>query len=156
VNGESGYFTMTEGSDAREWVGTVSRALPPGQVTLETRVKGTATGTFRIRTQSEFGLDAIYFYPSPWNGVGPAYFTYQLSFLEGAAPERARVDIYSISGRKVTSLPGTTTVGRNVLEWNGTDAKGDPVSNGVYLYKLDIEDSGGRHHTTIDRLVVHR
>ncbi|HEX7879754.1 MAG TPA: C25 family cysteine peptidase [Candidatus Eisenbacteria bacterium] len=156
VNGEAGYFAWGQGADTREWIGMTTRALPAGEVTLETQVREVSTGTFRIRTQTEFGLDAIYFYPSPWSGVGPAYFTYQLSFLEGNAPRRAEVSVFSISGRKVTTLVGTTTVGRNTLEWNGTDQKGDPIANGVYLYKLNIEDADGHQHATIDRLVVHR
>ena len=58
--------------------------------------------------------------------------------------------------RTVIRLEAPTLVGRNRLEWNGTDEKGDPISNGVYLFKLDIEDVDGHHHTTIDRLVIHR
>ena len=59
-------------------------------------------------------------------------------------------------GKKLLADLPCALVGFDVLEWNGTDRKGDAIANGVYLYKLDIEDAEGRHHTTIDRLVVHR
>jgi|GEM_PF-1472366 len=156
VNGESGYFNVTEGIDAREWLGTLTRTLPSGTLTIVTMVHDQPVGSFQIRTQAEFGVDAIYFYPSPWNGVDPAYFTYQLSYLEGGLPRSARVSVYSVSGRKVVTIEAPTQVGRNTLAWNVTDEKGDAISNGVYLYKLTIEDAEGRLHTTVDRLVVHR
>jgi len=156
VNGESGYFDVTPGIDAREWLGVVSRTLPAGNLTIETLVLGQPVGSFSIRTQGDFGVDAIYFYPSPWNGVAPAYFTYQLSYLEGDSPRSARVSVFSISGRKVATLEAPTQVGRNTLEWNVTDEQGDVISNGVYLFKLTIEDAEGKLHTTVDRLVVHR
>lgn len=156
VNGESGYFEVAPGTDAREWLGTVSRTLPAGELIIQTMVLGQSVGSFSIRTQGEFGVEAIYFYPSPWNGVDPAYFTYQLSYLEGGTPRSARISIFSVSGRKVATLEAPTRVGRNLLSWNVSDEKGDVISNGVYLFKLTIEDSEGKLHSTIDRLVVHR
>ncbi len=53
--------------------------------------------------------------------------------------------VYSASGRKVRKLvSGHMRAGRNSIAWDGRDGAGQPVSSGVYLYRLE---AGGRSET---------
>ena len=55
---------------------------------------------------------------------------------------RARIDIFDVSGRLVTTLlDGTRPAGPGSTIWEGTDRKGRPVGSGLYLYRLVVEGS---------------
>jgi hypothetical protein len=56
----------------------------------------------------------------------------------------------------VTTLRGPVDLGRNWLEWDVRDRRGDELANGVYLFKLSLEDASGRSRAQVDRIVVHR
>jgi hypothetical protein len=46
-------------------------------------------------------------------------------------------DIYTVSGRCIRSLrENSDSAGAKILEWDGRDAEGDQIANGVYLYVL--------------------
>lgn len=52
----------------------------------------------------------------------------------------ARVDIFDLNGRLVkTVFDGPATAGPHETSWDGTDASGRPVANGVYFYSLRAE-----------------
>jgi hypothetical protein len=155
VNGEAGYFTVSPGTDDREWLGVLNRALPADTARVETLVRGAVRDQFRVRVQAE-AFEGVYFYPSPWDGDGPAFFTYQLSYPAGSTPRRARISVFTVSGRRVIDLVAPVGLGRNTLEWDVRDAEGDPIANGVYLFRVVVETSDGRALAKTDKLVVHR
>lgn len=81
------------------------------------------------------GLSLRQNYPNPFNPGTTIAFT---------LPERARVTlaIYDVSGRLVNTLVDDVVGrGRQQHAWNGRDASGNPVSSGVYFYRLT---AGGR------------
>jgi hypothetical protein len=39
------------------------------------------------------------------------------------------------------------------VPWNGRDAEGDELANGVYLYRVSATAPGGRHADQLGRLV---
>jgi flagellar hook assembly protein FlgD len=56
-----------------------------------------------------------------------------------------RLAVYSAAGQKVRELvSGRMSAGRHSVAWNGRDDSGQPVSSGVYLYRLE---AGGRNET---------
>ncbi|HKI83899.1 MAG TPA: C25 family cysteine peptidase [Candidatus Krumholzibacteria bacterium] len=60
----------------------------------------------------------------------------------------ARVTIYDLSGRPVTSwtddtLGSETTI---VLHWDGRDRRGDELANGTYLYRIEVAGQDGEVH----------
>ncbi|HID39802.1 MAG TPA: hypothetical protein EYP36_09860 [Calditrichaeota bacterium] len=66
------------------------------------------------------------------------------------------VKIYTISGRLIEELHGISVRGYNdEIIWNGRDRDGDPVANGVYLYKIIVDDGQGKKEH-IDKLVIVR
>ncbi len=73
-------------------------------------------------------------YPNPFN---PA------TTIEFGLPEANRVEltIYSIDGRKITTLlAGVRAAGAHRISWDGTNAFGNRVASGVYLYQLKAGD----------------
>jgi hypothetical protein len=87
------------------------------------------TGTDRLVTP-----DATYLaqnFPNPFNP------TTQISFgLD--KPAKISLRVYDVAGRLVREVAeGELPGGRYERVWDGKDAKGDPVSSGIYFYRLD-------------------
>jgi len=69
-------------------------------------------------------------YPNPFNPSTTIAF-----FL----PEKRAValEIFDVNGRKVKSLEnGVIPAGKYRVEWKGANDRGDPVSSGIYYYRL--------------------
>jgi hypothetical protein len=69
-------------------------------------------------------------YPNPFNPDTRIIFD---------LPETGQVvlQIFDIEGRLVTQLLDTKMrSGRHELSWNGLDTAGNPVSSGIYIYRL--------------------
>ena len=76
----------------------------------------------------EFALDPNY--PNPFNSA--TTIRYRLE-----APGRVRLEVFDIQGQKVKTLAdGDAGPGAYQVEWDGTDASGNPVATGVYLARL--------------------
>jgi flagellar basal-body rod modification protein FlgD len=55
------------------------------------------------------------------------------------------VSIYDKDGNFVAKVDGTSLkAGRQGLEWNGLDSKGNPVADGIYTFKIQAEDAAGK------------
>jgi len=106
--------------------------------------KGNAAGggpdfyeiSFRVENQST--LTQVVNYPNPFSTS--TRFVYTLTGSE--LPEVFQIHIYTISGKlvKVVDLKalGDLHFGNNITDyaWDGTDEFGDPLANGVYVYRL--------------------
>ena len=54
------------------------------------------------------------------------------------AQSRARLDIYNVAGRKVTTVVDREfPAGRHSVRWNGTDDSGRKVPAGIYFYRIE-------------------
>ena len=76
-------------------------------------------------------------YPNPFNPV---------TTLRYDLPHRAKVtlSIYDILGREVARLvQGDQAAGYHQVIWDGRNEQGQPVSSGVYLYRLHTGSSAG-------------
>ena len=52
--------------------------------------------------------------------------------------DRVRLTVYDVAGRRVaTLLDGVRDAGTHSVQWNGTDARGEPLASGVYLGRLE-------------------
>ena len=73
-------------------------------------------------------------YPNPFNPV---------TTLRYDLPENALVNItiYDMMGRQISTLVSSLqSAGYKSIQWNGTNDAGQPVSAGVYLYKIQAGD----------------
>ena len=105
---------------------------------------------FKVVKSEEIALSDVINYPNPF--TSSTRFTFQTN-RSGAG---VTVKIYTISGRLIEELHGISVRGYNdEIIWNGRDRDGDPVANGVYLYKIIVDDGQGKKEH-IDKLVIVR
>ena len=53
-------------------------------------------------------------------------------------PEHVRIDVFDISGRHVkTVVDERQDAGYRSVSWDGTNARGDEVASGIYMYRMD-------------------
>ena len=77
-------------------------------------------------------------YPNPM--TDRTRFTFEVS-----RNAEVTLQLYTVAGRLVRKFPAMQAeVGFNVYPevWNGMDAEGDPVANGVYLYRVHARSAG--------------
>ncbi len=96
-------------------------------------------------------------YPNPFSDR--TYFVYTLTGEQ--VPLDYALTIMTVSGKVVRRLTaadlGPLQVGQHQTQffWDGTDEFGDPLANGVYLYRMEVRDADGRqleaHSTSVDR-----
>jgi flagellar hook assembly protein FlgD len=72
----------------------------------------------------------------------------------------AQIKIFTLSGRLIRTLENfSAQPGFNMLEWDGQDADGDRLANGVYLYKIiatQQQNDAKLRAEEIGKLVVQR
>ena len=70
-------------------------------------------------------------YPNPFNPVTTIHFDLRNESV-------VRLTVYSVDGKRVRTLvDGKLHQGGHFIEWDGKDVSGNPVSSGVYLYRLE-------------------
>ena len=96
---------------------------------LKSTLTGVEEGFSVIEVPEEYEL--VQNYPNPFNANTEIGF---------ALPKdvHVRLAIYNLLGEKITTLVDEDRkVGRYKVRWDGTDAKGNPVSSGIYIYRLE-------------------
>lgn len=107
---------------------------------------GNSTGessiAYELLVDTTVSVSSFLPYPNP--AVDRVFFQYELT---GQVPIDYQVDIYTTSGRLINSIGpevlGPLQIGQRRTEgfWNGTDMYGQPLSRGVYLYRLSFGQS---------------
>lgn len=108
------------------------------------RIKIIAWDVFNNRSEAEMDFEVVgqnllliknvYNYPNPTSG--DTYFTFQHSYDQ---PVNVTIKIYTVAGRLVHKIEKQNVVEKFVkVSWDGRDAEGDYLGNGVYLYKIII------------------
>jgi len=114
-----------------KYAGTAQMALSSsdaGKTSLPTSGGTTALSTTPRPVVTEFQA-----WPNPFNPV------VRISF-ELDRPTYGRLSVYDISGRKVVVLAkGQLDEGFHILLWGGRDSKGNLLSSGTYIARLEAE-----------------
>ncbi|MBE0645437.1 MAG: hypothetical protein IH600_15240 [Bacteroidetes bacterium] len=108
----------------------------------------------RFNVSRNAHVDQLIPYPSPT--TGPVDFTFRV--IGSDAPDHGRVKIYTVAGRlirEIESAAGELRIGFNRIAWDGRDADGDALANGVYFYKLMLS-VGGENSEQVGRFAVVR
>ena len=83
-------------------------------------------------------------YPNPFSTSTRFVFT----LTGNDIPDEMIIQIMTVSGKVVREITedqlGPIQIGRNISEyaWDGTDEFGDPLANGVYLYRVKAQING--------------
>jgi len=109
---------------------------------------GNASGDvdFRISFKVEHAssITEVMNYPNPFTTQTRYVFT-----LTGVTvPDYIKIEIMTVTGKIVREVfkdeMGPVRIGRNITDyaWDGRDEYGDPLGNGVYLYRVIVKDAG--------------
>jgi len=77
-------------------------------------------------------------YPNPFNPETTISFN-----LTAEDAKNAKLEIYNLKGQKIKTLYPfpSGSLGTKSVVWNGTNENNQPVSSGIYFYKLNIQNS---------------
>ena len=122
----------------REW--TLSWDHAPyafGEMPVELRARNGATRVHRFQinvTGAELRIVNPLAFPNPFEDDLGTRFSFT---LESATPVDLQIRVFTVSGRRVyeRKLLGLTPSYQQI-EWDGRDAEGSTLANGIYLYRL--------------------
>lgn len=88
---------------------------------------------------SEAKVLNVYNYPNPFSEN--TYFTFKLTQI----PDEISINVYTVAGRLIKKLNisgSELNIDFNRVFWDGKDADGDEIANGVYFYKMIMKSNG--------------
>jgi len=111
-----------------------------------------------VRVVAEKGIRDVFAYPTPFKEN--TTFTFVLT---GATRfDELEIKIYTVAGRLIRTLAppvdfsvDDVRIGLNAVRWDGRDADGDQLANGVYFFKIIARGSDGSQEH-IGRIAVLR
>jgi hypothetical protein len=92
--------------------------------------------TVRVPAQTSLTLTDVVNYPNPFKAYTD--FTFRLN-----QDADVTVQVFTVAGRPVQALKARGTFGYNRIPWDGRDADGDAMANGVYIYKITARPLAG-------------
>lgn len=99
--------------------------------------------TIDFEVINESAITHFYPYPNPFTTAMKFVFT-----LTGdKVPDKVKVQIMTVTGKIVREIfkeeLGNIRIGNNISDftWDGTDMYGDRLANGVYFYKVTVENN---------------
>lgn len=103
-----------------------------------------------FRVQNALLVESVLPYPNPMNTH--TTFAFRVKGADASGIEECRLRIYTLTGQLVREFDliedpsgldaGGLRIGWNKLRWDGTDADGDRLATGVYLYRVFMRGEG--------------
>jgi hypothetical protein len=132
--------------------------VPEGHHTIKVKAWDTynnsseASIDFVVSTYTALRIMNVYNYPNPFKDR--TSFTFQHNY-----PGSINVDIkiYTVSGRLIKEVKSGGVSDKFVaIDWDGKDADGETLANGIYLYKVMVTTDDGNSQSTIGKMAVLR
>jgi hypothetical protein len=144
-------------TSGREWILTWTHSpYPAGDYFARITVNGGGAYDHRFRVLEGSGSLAIQNpinFPNPFEDDLGTHFSF---YLLGTAPADLLLRVFTISGRLVYErVERDLNPGYHQLAWNGRDAEGEVLANGVYFCKM-VASSGSEKAEETLRLVKTR
>ena len=116
---------------------TYTPVLEPGEYRIRLQAQdanGNISDTERTGTVAgEFEIKNIANFPNPFVPGSGTYFAYYLT----ESADEVSLKIYTITGRRILAIDTLdASVSFNEFHYDGYDGDGEPLANGVYLYKF--------------------
>jgi hypothetical protein len=133
--------------------------LVQGRHTLKVRAwdaynnSSTAETDFLVATMTALSIQNVFNVPNP--ARSHTNFTFQQN---QQVPVDVQIKVYSIAGRLLQMIDRFGVPERFVnIPWDCRDRDGDPLGNGVYLYKVVARTSDGKYSSeALGKLVIAR
>ena len=108
---------------------------------------------FVVSRSDKGKLDRVYNYPNPFSTKTSFMFEHNLP------NDLLQIDItiYTVTGKVVRRLhEQRVSEGTRIddILWDGRDQFGDPLGNGVYLYKVSVRGGAGQKASQLQKLVI--
>jgi hypothetical protein len=149
INGEVQAFTASPNAgdvSGREWVLSWSHApFPIGLYGVELFVDGVSSAVHSYQVTVGAGqlrLVNTMMFPNPFEDDLGTWFSFD---LQSGSPADVLIRVFTASGRLVYRRSERQLApGYHQLAWDGRDAEGEKLANGVYFYRL-FADNGTNH-----------
>lgn len=142
--------------------------LPDGRDTLRVTVRD-ASGNLADSAQSiaifsvesDFKIQNLYNYPNPFRDE--TFFAFRMTGEPDERPTEFKIRIYTVAGRLIKEIDAMPALresfsgdgfGLYRIRWDGRDDDGDPVANGVYVYRITIKTPKETIHKTEKLAIV--
>lgn len=90
---------------------------------------------FDVLNPLEYTAQAVFNYPNPFKTT--TQFLFRISNRASI-----KLEIFTVSGKRVRRLDTVREAGQAWIEWDGRDAVGDDIANGTYLYVATVDFVG--------------
>ena len=119
---------------------TYTPVLEPGEYRIRLQAQdanGNVSETERTATVAgEFEIKNIANFPNPFVPGSGTHFAYYLT----ESADEVSLKIYTITGRRILAIDTLdASVSFNEFHYDGYDGDGEPLANGVYLYKFTAQ-----------------
>ncbi len=105
--------------------GVMAQGLVPGMVLL-------AACALKAVTLWAADLSSVRVYPNPW--MSDRYVS-RVVTLDNL-PQNSTIKIYTVYGQHLKTIPSAS----NMVSWDLANESGEPVTSGVYFYRITTED----------------
>ncbi len=105
--------------------------------------------TYDVVVSNELFVKDFYNYPNPV--ARETNFVFNIA--ASTKPHDCKIKIYTVSGKLIKEIFAPLNIGYNQIAWDARDNDGDYIANGVYLYKMVVEDDI-KTETAIQKLVI--
>ena len=108
---------------------------------------------FMVASNEKLALQYVLNYPNPFT----TNTTFHFDHNKVGENLHVIIYVYTISGKlakTLTTQVASATSHFDQLTWNGLDEYGDKLSNGVYIYKVQVKSSTGKMAESIQKLVI--
>lgn len=121
--------------------------LPEGNYTLriegaDARNNAAAAEPYELSFIVDYESSFVFNAPHPNPSHGDVTFSFILS--GESAPDHLSIEVFSVDGKLVRELTKENAffVGTNEIVWDGRNSQGEPLPNGLYVYKLTVQKDG--------------
>jgi hypothetical protein len=132
-------FDNPSPEDTTTWVVSFSKTLSAGRHEMTITAGTTELPSFTLVVEQQIGLLNVLNYPNPFTESTQFVYTTDVEIEDGT------IDVFTVSGKRIVSLqipPDARNPGQNAVFWDGKDAVGDDIANGVYLYVIKVSQRG--------------
>lgn len=105
---------------------------------------------FNVTSSGTLQVTDIYNYPNPFKDN--TAFTFHHNYPSDI---NVKIKVYTVAGRLIKEIDKQAISDKFVvINWDGKDADGETLGNGVYIYKLLVESIDGTTVTNVGKLAV--
>lgn len=126
----------------RDWILSLPAATyAPGVHTLRLEVTGGFEILRTFSVEARTLLQNAFAFPNPFDDDAGTYFSF---FLTTSGPANVRMRVYTVGGKLVHDRTERSLAqGYHQIHWDGRDAEGETLANGIYLFRIAVQGPGG-------------